>query len=613
MIQSLGLLLALSGASGAYGLPDDMTVAVGPWGAFPRTVYRAGDIGLTFSSVVPGGDLECRFTINWADPDADLPALGAPIVISDAFGPFRTYRVSNVQLVVFYQGESPNRILNIAQVSGQGYAPALAEKRYGNASTPGATAKLSSDAVTFPEGTLTGNIIATAVGQLGNGIVVAPGTADTGVSLTEQTPDLRGRSAQDIINEYLPYGGAYSWQVTGEYGVPTFRIVTKGQNGAYSGSLPDIGAGDGLKLTYQIADIETEFAVEWRDPTQHDAVEVSVTGGNAAALWPSGIGFSRQKWVDAGNSVRSQGEALAVGAQYAGNALGIEPSGGEVSIPWPLLLTGPNGEQYPPWRIPANAYLNVTNMRAGAGYCKAESLLIVKSEWRGSASDMRAVLTLGTLQTEMKRMRQSQVVTHSRIGTAVPGVNVNQAPQWSFEKGASGGYPPLDGNTVPTSYNETRVPPANLPVRANHKSVVYPVGDGQSVISDPYTTAPVEVPFTCHLHRIKLLADESGSITVQVQQTTYDKWVASGPASLTNLTGAAAVTITSAFGAKGAAINVALQQGDLLAFKCTSVTSIQRVSVNLSFSIDPEEHPDNWDGVTGDPTKSVPVTGKQVL
>lgn len=91
----------------------------------------------------------------------------------------------------------------------------------------------------------------------------------------------------------------------------------------------------------------------------------------------------------------------------------------------------------------------------------------------------------------------------------------------------------------------------------------------------------LEVPFNCTINRATLLADQSGSVVVNVWKDTYanfppvvgDKITASAPPTITTATKSQDSTLTG--------WTTTISAGDILAFNVDSVTSITRVTLSL--------------------------------
>jgi len=96
----------------------------------------------------------------------------------------------------------------------------------------------------------------------------------------------------------------------------------------------------------------------------------------------------------------------------------------------------------------------------------------------------------------------------------------------------------------------------------------------------------IEVPFACTITRSTLLADQSGSVVVDIFKCTYAQFDAGSthPVSGDKITASAPPTISSASKAQDSTLTgwtTAILAGDILAFNVNSVTTIQRVTVSL--------------------------------
>jgi hypothetical protein len=112
-------------------------------------------------------------------------------------------------------------------------------------------------------------------------------------------------------------------------------------------------------------------------------------------------------------------------------------------------------------------------------------------------------------------------------------------------------------------------------------------GAGATIIVG--TVDYVRVPWNCTITEATLLADESGSIVVDIYKCTYaqfdggtthpvsgDKITASAPPTISSDTKSTDTTLTG--------WTVSLSAGDILAFVVTSATSIKRVTLALTLA-----------------------------
>lgn len=91
----------------------------------------------------------------------------------------------------------------------------------------------------------------------------------------------------------------------------------------------------------------------------------------------------------------------------------------------------------------------------------------------------------------------------------------------------------------------------------------------------------LEVPFACTITRVTALADQTGSIVVDIWKDTYANYP---PVDADSITASAPVTISSTNKAQDATLTgwtTAIPAGDTLRFNVDSVTTIQRVTISL--------------------------------
>lgn len=96
----------------------------------------------------------------------------------------------------------------------------------------------------------------------------------------------------------------------------------------------------------------------------------------------------------------------------------------------------------------------------------------------------------------------------------------------------------------------------------------------------------LEVPYACTINRATLLADQSGSIVVDVFKCTYAQFDAGSthPVSGDKITASAPPTISSATKAQDSTLTgwtTSISAGDILAFNVNSVTTLTRVTLSL--------------------------------
>lgn len=91
----------------------------------------------------------------------------------------------------------------------------------------------------------------------------------------------------------------------------------------------------------------------------------------------------------------------------------------------------------------------------------------------------------------------------------------------------------------------------------------------------------VEVPFNCQIDRVALLADQAGSIVVDIWKDAYANYP---PSDADSITASAPPTISSSVKSEDATLTgwtKVISAGDILAFNVDSVSAIQLVTVSL--------------------------------
>ena len=91
----------------------------------------------------------------------------------------------------------------------------------------------------------------------------------------------------------------------------------------------------------------------------------------------------------------------------------------------------------------------------------------------------------------------------------------------------------------------------------------------------------LEIPFACTINRATALADQSGSIVVDIWKDTYANFP---PVDGDSITAAAPVTITTATNSQDATLTdwtTAVAAGDILGFNVDSCTTITRCTISL--------------------------------
>lgn len=91
----------------------------------------------------------------------------------------------------------------------------------------------------------------------------------------------------------------------------------------------------------------------------------------------------------------------------------------------------------------------------------------------------------------------------------------------------------------------------------------------------------IEIPFACTINQVTMLADQSGSVVVDIWKDTYANYP---PTDADSITASAVPTITTATKSQDSTLTgwtTSISAGDVLGFNVDSATTITRVTVAL--------------------------------
>jgi hypothetical protein len=129
----------------------------------------------------------------------------------------------------------------------------------------------------------------------------------------------------------------------------------------------------------------------------------------------------------------------------------------------------------------------------------------------------------------------------------------------------------LQGNTGPTG------PAQTLGIEV--------VIDGQGSAITTGLKSWIEVPFNCTITQAELLADQTGSVVVNIWKTTYANYApGTHPVAADKITSSTPPTISSAAKAQDSTLSgwtTTVNAGDILAFNVDSAATIQKVTLSL--------------------------------
>lgn len=117
-------------------------------------------------------------------------------------------------------------------------------------------------------------------------------------------------------------------------------------------------------------------------------------------------------------------------------------------------------------------------------------------------------------------------------------------------------------------------------LRARKYSITYVIDGGGSAI-ETGLKGFLRIPFACTIERATLLADQSGSIVIDIWKDTYANFPPDNTDSITDSTPPTITTDTDSEDDTLTDWTVAISAGDILAFNVDSVTTIERVTLAL--------------------------------
>ena len=117
-----------------------------------------------------------------------------------------------------------------------------------------------------------------------------------------------------------------------------------------------------------------------------------------------------------------------------------------------------------------------------------------------------------------------------------------------------------------------------------YKTITYVIDNGGFLITTGIK-GDLEIPFACTINRATALADQSGSIVIDIWKDTYANYP---PTDADSITASAPVTISTATKSQDATLTgwtTSISAGDTLRFNVDSVTSITRVTISLRVTV----------------------------
>lgn len=136
------------------------------------------------------------------------------------------------------------------------------------------------------------------------------------------------------------------------------------------------------------------------------------------------------------------------------------------------------------------------------------------------------------------------------------------------------------GAVTGTGIASNTITAANLVGNIKQATITIVIDGGGTVVTTG-VKGFLEIPFNCTITRSTLLADQTGSVVVNVWKVAYASFP---PTSGNKITASAPPTISGAQTAQDSTLSgwtTALNAGDIMAFNVDSATTVQRVTLSL--------------------------------
>ena len=132
--------------------------------------------------------------------------------------------------------------------------------------------------------------------------------------------------------------------------------------------------------------------------------------------------------------------------------------------------------------------------------------------------------------------------------------------------------------------NATSLPATALPTATRTRAITCVIDGGGSAITTGIK-ADVSVPYACTITGVRMLADQSGSIVVDIWKDTYANYP---PTDADSITAAAVPTITTATKSEDTTLTgwtTSITAGDTLRFNVDSITTVTRLALTLTVTV----------------------------
>ncbi|KKM13587.1 hypothetical protein LCGC14_1714720 [marine sediment metagenome] len=198
--------------------------------------------------------------------------------------------------------------------------------------------------------------------------------------------------------------------------------------------------------------------------------------------------------------------------------------------------------------------------------------------WDAAANKWQDIAHLGVTDAHHAKYTNSEAQTTVKANVKL---NELQAPDGAV---ACGGQI-LDNIGAPSDAGDalrkgTALTITEMPANMKLLTITFIIDGGGSAITTG-EKGHLEIPFACTINQVTMLADQSGSIVVDIWKRVYADFP---PTNTQSITASAVPTVTTAVKSQDSTLTgwtTAIAAGDILAFNVDSVTDIQRLTISL--------------------------------
>lgn len=392
------------------------------------------------TNMSPGGHGDAVVEFEDVDP-LTVPPPGANLFISDALGPYWVGRIEE-PTVSFRPGGGKVSIL------ARGFASSAGDQIVNTtiAWNPATGVPYPS----FPAGMSCHDGFKAIIQNICPFISYHQETIHVGSVLAGESQKLWGRNGLECFNEIASLGsnigvGSTSadqifWHVYSKDALnpgagsteAIFEAVYRSQLGTYQIAMAEC---DDTEFSWPLKYVANRVHVQWEDNIGNGGIATAVDPTSKSS-YPNGIGMWRDHFIDGTSHVSTQYEAYMIAQSVLQRVKALRAVGHRITVKYPVMLTGLDGQPCPLWRVLAGRNLTITGLNTDDALINStgNTFWIRETEW----DEYNRTLTLITEEVEsiatiMGRLLPSELST---LNTKLPGASRPAIPKSDPPQGA---------------------------------------------------------------------------------------------------------------------------------------------------------------------------------